>query len=235
MFPISYKYNEVYNKIKYKIQNNLYPPNTLLPPENTLTEDYQVSRITIRNSLSKLIEEGYVIPVPGKGNYVLPKMNDKFTLSIKPQNLLKESYNRVELVSSHIIKPTIDLVYHLQVHPDSRLVVINWRLSKNDITIAFDNQYIPYFPGITLWKDDFEYTSFSDIVKKRNNCDISHEEIQIKAINCNQEIAENLNIQDNTPIMMIIQKSYAEDEVLGLRRLYIRKEWCRLAGESYIL
>lgn len=229
---MDYKYAKIYNEIKYKIQNNVYQKNTLLPPENTLADEYKVSRITIRNALSKLIEEGYIYPMPGKGNYVLPHNNDKFTISINPHHILKVQYNRVELMSSHIVKPNIYLVYHLQVHPDSKVVAINWRLYKGGIPIAFDMQYIPHFPGITLWKDDFEYTSFSEIIKKRNNCDVTHEEIEISAVNCRADIADKLDIEENTPVMLITQKSFSETEALGFRMIYIRKEWCKLSGKS---
>ncbi|MEG0378613.1 MAG: GntR family transcriptional regulator [Eubacterium sp.] len=234
MIHISYKYDEICDKIKNKIQKRLYPPDTPLPPENTLAEEYKVSRITIRNALSSLIEEGYIHTIPGKGNYVLTKANDKFILSLKPDKVLKEGFNHVELLGSEIINPTIDLVYHLRVSPESRIVLINWRLFKNDTPVAYDTQFIPYFPGITVWKDDFEYTSFSEIISKRNNFYDIQEKIQIEAINCDSKIADKLCIQENTPVMLITQHIIDDDEPLGLRRLYIRQEWCKLTGQSYL-
>ena len=56
----SYKYDEICDKIKNKIKQRIYLPDTPLPPENTLAEEFKVSRITIRNALRNLIEEGYV-------------------------------------------------------------------------------------------------------------------------------------------------------------------------------
>lgn len=235
VFPISYKYDEICDKIKNKIQQGIYRPDTPLPPENTLADEYQVSRITIRNALRNLIEDGYVVTIPGKGNYVLSKTNDKFTLSLKPENVLKTPYNRVELLGSEIIKPTIELVYHLRVEPDSRIVLINWLLYQDNLPLIYDTQFIPYFPGITLWSDDdFQYTSFSEIVSQRSQFYNTKERVRIEAKNADEPTAEKLKIPEDTPVMMITQNIIDNDDPLGMRKLYIRKEHCKLTGFSYL-
>lgn len=231
---MNYKYDIISESIKTKIQTGIYAPNTHLPPENTLAEEYNVSRITIRNALATLIEEGYVYPIPGKGNYVLSKKNDNYIFSLKPENILREPYSTVRLLGSIIIKPTIDLVYHLRVAPDSRIIQINWLLYHDQTPIAYDSQFIPYFSGITLWENDFVYTNFSEVVSFKNSLLSYSENVTIKAVNSVEPVAEKLNLKRNTPVMLITEKIFDDDQPLGMRRLYIRQEWCRLIGESYL-
>lgn len=234
MFHISYKYGEICDKIKYKIQQGIYRPNTPLPPENTLADEYNVSRITIRNALRNLIEDGYVYTIPGKGNYVLEKVNDKFTFSLKPEDILKEPYDRVELLGSEIIRPTIELVYHLRVAPDSRIVLINWLLYRGMLPVIYDTQFIPYFPGMTPWNEDFKYASFSEIVSQRNKLYDTQEKVRIEAVPCDAEAAERLEIEEETPVMLITQNIVDNEDPLGMRKLYIRREYCKLSGISYL-
>ncbi|MDO4289364.1 MAG: GntR family transcriptional regulator [Eubacterium sp.] len=234
MFLISYKYGEICDTIKYKIQQGIYSPNTPLPPENTLAEEYNVSRITIRNALRSLIEDGYVYTVPGKGNYVLEKVNDKFTFSLKPESILKDPYDRVELLGSEIIKPTIELVYHLRVAPDSRIVLINWLLYRGMLPVVYDTQFIPYFPGMTPWNEDFHYTSFSEIVGQRNRLYDTTERVHIEAVPCDAEAAQRLEIAEDTPVMLITQNIVDNEDPLGMRKLYVRREFCKLTGFSYL-
>ena len=165
---------------------------------------------------------------------MLAKTNDKFVLSLKPENILKEPYNRVELLGSEIIKPTIELVYHLRVAPDSRIVLINWLLFRDDLPVIYDNQFIPYFPGISPWNDDFEYNSFSEIVNQRNHLYITQERIHIEAVGCDAQAADKLNIPEDTPVMQITQNLMDNDDPLGMRKLYIRKECCKLTGITYL-
>lgn len=230
---INHKYEEIAENIKYKIQKNFYLINSAIPPENTLADEYGVSRITIRNAISKLIDEGYIFSIPGKGNYVLEKNNDKYLISLKTDRLLKKPYQRVELLGSEIIKPTIDLVYHLRIAPDSRVVHIRWILLDEEKPIAYDIQYIPYFPGITVWNDNFEYTSFSEILSQKNKLFQMRGEMNVSGINCEMEIAEILKIPVDTPVMQITQKILDDDEPMGFRQLFIKREWCCIRGTSH--
>lgn len=226
------KYGEIAEIIKSKIQKKIYPVNFSIPPENTLAEEFGVSRITIRNALALLIDEGYICSIPGKGNYVLEKSNDKYLFSLKTEDLLKKKYQKVELLGSEIIKPTIDLVYHLRVAPEARVVYIRWLLTYEEKPIAYDIQYIPYFPGITVWNDDFEYTSFSEILSQKNNIFNLQEKMRISGIHCDEDVGKALKIEEETPVLEVVQEIFDDDEPVGLRRLYIRREWVGVQGIS---
>ncbi len=198
-----------------------------------MAEEYGVSRITIRNAISKLIDEGYLYSIPGKGNFVLERNNDKYLISLKTDQLLKKPYQRVELLGSEIIRPTIDLVYQLRIAPDSRVVYIQWLLLDEDLPIAYDMQYIPFFPGISVWNDNFEYTSFSEILSQKNNLFQMQGKMSISGVNSEREIAEALKIPTGTPVMKISQTILDENEPMGYRELFIRREWCCLRGNSH--
>lgn len=45
-------------------------PGAKLPSENDLVETYQVTRMTVRNALTKLEERGYIYSVHGKGRFL---------------------------------------------------------------------------------------------------------------------------------------------------------------------
>lgn len=198
-----------------------------------MAEEYGVSRITIRNAISKLVDEGYLYSIPGKGNFVLERNNDKYLISLKTDQLLKKPYQRVELLGSEIIRPTIDLVYQLRIAPDSRVVYIQWLLLDEDLPIAYDMQYIPFFPGISVWNDNFEYTSFSEILSQKNNLFQMQGKMSVSGVNSEREIAEALKIPTGTPVMRISQKILDENEPMGYRELFIRREWCCLRGNSH--
>lgn len=179
-----------------------------------------------------MIDEGYIHSIPGKGNYVLEKKNDRFLFSLKTENLLKKKIDRVELLGSEIVKPNIELVYYLKVAPDSRVIYIRWLLFYQKIAIAYDQQFIPYFPGITVWSDDFEYTSFSEVLSQKNNLFNLQEKMSINAISSDQKIAKVLNIKENNPVMEVQQEIFDDEEPVGFRRLYILREWCQIKGVS---
>lgn len=65
------KYELIYKDLKDKIDRKEYQEGTFLPPENTLVQQYDCSRNTIRRAISHLVMEGYVQPRHGKGVRVI--------------------------------------------------------------------------------------------------------------------------------------------------------------------
>jgi GntR family transcriptional regulator of arabinose operon len=63
-------YIKVREFIKKQIDNGDFKAGDLIPTENELMEQFQVSRGTIKNALKYLVEEGLVYRVAGKGTYV---------------------------------------------------------------------------------------------------------------------------------------------------------------------
>jgi GntR family transcriptional regulator len=172
--------------------------------------------------------------VPGKGNFVLSPKNDRYLFSLKPEKILKSGYDRVNLLGSDIIKPTIELVYHLRVAPDSRIIQINWLLFYHDIAVAYDIQIIPYASGMTLWEDDFTYSDFSEVIQHKNALPDYSESVSIEAINAPDTVSEKLSISSDSPVLLISEKVMDDDQPLGMRKLYIRSDYCRLTGVSLL-
>ena len=59
-------YRQVEADIKSKIVSKVYVAGEKMPTENELSEQYNVSKITIRKAIQNLSDEGYVKKVQGK-------------------------------------------------------------------------------------------------------------------------------------------------------------------------
>src|SRR5699024_2914783 len=61
------KYETIYKNLKQKIEEEEYAYQELLPSENQLVQSYNCSRNTIRRAVSRLVMDGYVQTMQGKG------------------------------------------------------------------------------------------------------------------------------------------------------------------------
>ncbi len=68
-------YHQLYEILKKKIKGGQFRSGEYLPSENKLAEVYGVSRLTVRQALSKLVEDGIVEKRRGKGTIALPPKN----------------------------------------------------------------------------------------------------------------------------------------------------------------
>ena len=65
-------YYQIMNQLREKIAAGEYTVDDALPPERELVETYQVSRMTIRQAISELVNEGILVRRKGIGTFVAP-------------------------------------------------------------------------------------------------------------------------------------------------------------------
>lgn len=75
-------YEMIYKDLKQKIEENVFAYQELLPSENTLIQTYHCSRNTLRRAVSRLVTDGYVQTMQGKGvrNIYQPIAQTAFTI-----------------------------------------------------------------------------------------------------------------------------------------------------------
>lgn len=75
-------YESIYRDLKQKIENNTFAYQELLPSENTLIQTYNCSRNTLRRAVARLVTDGYVQTMQGKGvrNIYQPVSQTAFTI-----------------------------------------------------------------------------------------------------------------------------------------------------------
>jgi len=64
-------YMQVKSILKDRILHGTYPIGELIPSEPQLEQEFQVSKITVRNAIQELVQEGYLEKGSGKGTRVI--------------------------------------------------------------------------------------------------------------------------------------------------------------------
>ena len=75
------KYKQLFKQIEKDILDERYAVGDFLPSEHQLTEDYQVSRDTVRKALALLQEEGLIEKVRGQGSKIIKQEQFDFPVS----------------------------------------------------------------------------------------------------------------------------------------------------------
>lgn len=77
------RYNKFIHEVKQEIITGKIKPGEFILPENTLSKEYELSRVSIRKALAELVEEGLIEKIAGKGNRVtLPSETRKQTITL---------------------------------------------------------------------------------------------------------------------------------------------------------
>src|SRR5690625_4620908 len=147
-------YLQLKEELIKKIEDQSYTEHEMLPSERKLCEMYDLSRITVRQSLQELEREGYIYKLHGKGTFVAPKSYN--------QNLVK-LYSFTEEMKKLGKTPSTKVLSFKKVQADERLAtimklnplayvfqVIRLRIADAE-ALLYETTYLPVqiFPELT--------------------------------------------------------------------------------------
>lgn len=77
------RYNFFFSELKNEILSGGLKPGEFILPENTLSDKYKISRVSVRKALAQFVEEGLIEKIAGKGNRVKPPVEHMVRQTMK--------------------------------------------------------------------------------------------------------------------------------------------------------
>ena len=137
-----------------------------IPSERQLSQDFGVSRLTVRAAIDELAREGYLVRRRGSGTFVSePKIAQELTMSSFSEEMRKRGMRPASKTLSLEVKHAgAYLGRCLHVSPSERIVVATRLRLADDETMAIETLHVPepLVPGLT--RQDFDETSFYDLL-----------------------------------------------------------------------
>ncbi len=103
-------YVQIYNRLRMMLDESIFPVGAALPTEPKLAQMMGTSRMTLRQALDLLQEDGLIEKVRGSGNYVAAPVTGSLPILNKMGNpidkCLREAYDRIEF--EHAIEVSND-------------------------------------------------------------------------------------------------------------------------------
>ncbi len=211
------------------IYNKEYSDGEKLPSENQLCKMYNVSRITVRQALSKLEQKNLVYSVHGKGTFVrLADMSQSLVKITSFQKTLEQKgltgYTEIEEYSLKKIPDAIKSIFG--VDNIARLCLVGY---ANDLPLVYYNSYMinilaaEMFPIAQLWEKEKRAFSTWDIypaisIKKL------HMEQKLTAVIADGNIAKILRISKGDPVMKMETHAYSNGELIEYKIAYYRAD-----------
>lgn len=220
--PVYYQLKE---DIKEKINMGIWKIGQYIDSERELAEHYNVSRMTIRQALGELVQEGILIKEKGKGTFVCePKVKQmdimSFSDMVNKMGLeLKTEIVQFEKISTP--KKFEGLLSSNYIYIINRLRLVEGEVIANEIV------YIPcqYLMGVS--KKDLR-DSLYKILGDRGYI-IDHSEASIEAVLMDEEYKRLFKTEKNMPLIKSVSKNIGSDGKL----LFIEESVYR--SDKYIL
>ncbi len=212
------KYKKVYYDIRDKIKNGDLKPGDYLKKEQDIAEEYSISRLTIRKSLSILEAEGYIQKLKGKKSIVLEKRNLK-DISLNSIQTFQEINKRKNIniqsnvISLYIIQGVQELMDKFQVSEEADFykLVRTYSLDKEILEYSvsyFDRRIVPFLNVAIAKKSTYEY------LENKLKLKISYSRREIKFRNITPEEIHYMDLKENDKVVVIETHAYLSNGTL---------------------
>jgi len=150
-------YLQLADELRDKILNGDYEPNEMLPSETDMIKLKNVSRMTVRNAVSLLADEGLVRKVQGRGTFVVaPTVMENFLgFHNYAQNMRKRGMEPSFRILRHSVQeapktlcPVLELPADSEVHSVHRLKL------GDGLPLMFERLFLPVDLFPTINEDD---------------------------------------------------------------------------------
>ncbi|WP_407272426.1 GntR family transcriptional regulator [Radiobacillus sp. PE A8.2] len=206
--PIYYQLEE---EIRSLIETGKLKTGDLLPSEREYSEQYGISRMTARQAINNLANEGLLIREKGKGTFVAEK---KFAQSLKGITSFSEDVKARGLVpSSKIIsfeeEPADPLVAEkLSIQTNDPIYKIYRIRLANKEPLALETTYTPKSIVGKLTELNF-IDSFYSYIEQTLNLKITHGDQEIESALANESEIDLLKLQEGDPILLIRRTTFS--------------------------
>lgn len=228
-------YLQIYNVLKERIDTGIYESNILLPSENMLVEEFQVTRITLRNAIKKLKDEGRIYTEKGKGSYINPPKIEQslFKFYSFGRNYTDKDWNaNTSLISINTSSFEAEAQNKLALTSDKAVTQII-RLRKLDtVPVIVETSYIPTDLVLGINSFDFEKNSIYDILEQHYKLKIVKAKEYLDPCVTDTYYSNLLEVSKGTPVFITERITYSNNEIpIEFRKSIIRSDKFRFSVE----
>ncbi|WP_313771752.1 GntR family transcriptional regulator [Neobacillus niacini] len=200
--------------IRTKIEDGEFPPGTAIPTENELAKTYGINRLTVRNGITALVNEGLLKRIQGKGVYVLGEKREQDLETLEGFSEMVRKKNADP--SSHILTKSLRTAGHkygriFNINPADQIFYIKRVNYIDKEPYSLEEIYIPQYVVPEL--EDIDLTVFSIYeIYDFYNIGISYSQQTLDLTQLDQSDARFLDVDSSTPLLLFTNISYSKTE-----------------------
>jgi GntR family transcriptional regulator len=206
-------YVQVRETLREQIKSGVLKPGQRLPSEDELASQFGVSRMTVRQGISDLTDEGMLYRRRGSGTFVTQfhverdhnKLTDFFETA-RAEGFKAE----VRLLDREVIPARFMIAKALALQESEPVIHIQTLRLANDVAVTIYDEYVPYKLCPELLTEDLGSRPAWQILEQYGFT-IKRAVQKVEARAADADVARLLNMEEDAPILFKNRVIYAED------------------------
>lgn len=201
--PLYYQIQEI---LMQRIQSGELAEGDLLQSEQDLSVQYEVSRMTARQALHGLKEQGYAYSVKGRGTFVGRPKVEKNILHLQgfTEEMRQQGYDPASrVIEQTVIRCTDELAQRLRIESGAPVLRLTRLRLADGVPVALDTSHLAlsHYPGLD--RVNFGRRSLYRTLRERFDVHVGWADEIIEALPAGREEARLLTIAPRATLLCI--------------------------------
>jgi GntR family transcriptional regulator len=197
--------------IDERIDSGQWPPESQVPSERELCEQFRVSRITVRQALHQLVSEGRLIRIHGRGTYVAssPVKKQLFPLVGFSEDMTARGQRPgAKVLNFEAATASLAVAQSLHLSAGEGILVLKRLRLANSRPMALETVHVPekLFPG--LMDENLEDRSLYQLLRQKYGVRPARALQQWQAVPCPAADAKILDVRRGSPVLQIQRTTF---------------------------
>ncbi|MHA8137872.1 GntR family transcriptional regulator [Lactobacillaceae bacterium Scapto_B20] len=226
-------YIQIHNVIKRKIEDGDWKIGDRIPSERELASYFDVSRMTLRQAIQTLVDEGILDQHVGSGTFVAnSKVQEKmsgvtsFTDIMVAQGKTPSS----KTISYHLTEPSLSEIEKLKIKQNERVLRMERVRYGDQVPICFEVATVPEKVVDGLSKSDVSSSLYRALEEKKDLVPRKAHQT-VSSMLASEKIANYLDIKKGDAILRLHQITYLQS---GEPFEYVRTQYVGKRFEFYL-
>ncbi|MFP4322843.1 MAG: GntR family transcriptional regulator [Anaerolineales bacterium] len=209
-------YEQIRDYLLGKIEAGEFLPHTQIPSERLLSEQFGVSRMTVKHAITELVSHGWLYTRVGKGTFVndtpiTQQLNTLTGFSEDMAKLGKPTASRV--LRAQMTKADKRLADKLKLSLGQPVAELKRLRLANQQPVAIETSYLnAQFCPTLLEEHDFTNKSLYSVLREDYDLVLSYAEQNINARMANAHEGELLDADEGFPLLHITRVTFLKDD-----------------------
>jgi GntR family transcriptional regulator len=235
-------YHQLYEILRGEIVSGTWQPGDILPSESELIDQYEVSRITVRQGLEALVNDGLIYRQRGRGTFVAhPTVEQGLNRIVSfTEDMQQRGFRSgTELLTAELTPASKEIAEKLQVDPAEELAHLERLRLADGEAMSVEESYLIHrlCPGIlqgdyaqqSLLQGDYAQQSLRETLARQHGLHLVRAKQTIRAILTPAKLAAKLSVPPRSALLFIERVSFSNQNTpIEFLRLYHR-------GDRYVL
>ena len=207
------RYYQLKEIIREKVRSGAWPPGGSIPSERELSEQYGISRMTVRQSVSELVNEGLLFREQGRGTFVgRAKISQQL---LRLTGFTEDIGARQQVPGARILEAAMwpcdeTVAERLRIKPGQPVFHLRRLRLADTEPLALETSIVSFIGCERLLDDDLEHHSLYRLLETAYRQPLVEAEQEVEAGLAGPQAAAALGITPGAPVLLTRRLTYTE-------------------------